>query len=315
MRLGLALPHYDFSLPGRDPVAPSDAIAWARRAEELGFDSAWISDHFFFSLARYGGDDRLLGALEPLTTLAAIATATERIRIGTLVLGAPFRPPLALRAAAATLARLAPARVDIGLGAGWFEDEFRRFGVEFGTLGDRFTALEAALGALDALREGPPEDRVRVWVGGKGGDRGLGLVARHADGWNTVWRWTPDDLGARIVRLREIAEREGRDPATLAVSVGLYALVGADAADLDRRRDAMRAWMPAVAGEDWPDAWRTDALAGTVDEVAARIEAYAEVGVDEVIVAPATLPFAIPDPDMVDLIAGAVLPRVRSRSR
>lgn len=311
MRVGLALPHYDFSLPGRDPISPEDAIGWARRAERSGFDSAWISDHFLFSLARYGGDDRLLGALEPLTTLAAIATATERIRIGTLVLGAPFRPPLALRAASATLARLAPGRVDIGLGAGWFEDEFRRFGMPFGTIGDRFEALAGALDALGPLRDGPVQDRVRVWVGGKGGDRGLTLVARAADGWNTVWRWTPEDLGARIARLREIADREGRDPATLAVSVGLYALVGEDDADLARRRDAMRAWRPEVTGDDWPDAWRRDALAGTAQEVAARIEAYAEVGVDEVIVAPATLPFAIPDADMVRLIAEVVLPRVR----
>lgn len=311
MRLGIALPHYDFALPGHDPVRPGDAVAWARRCEALGFDSVWISDHLLFSLARYGSDDRLQGALEPLTTLAAIATATERVRIGTLVLGAPFRPPAMLRAAAATLARLAPGRVDLGLGAGWYEDEFRRFGMEFGTLGDRFASLEAALAALGPLRTGPSEDRVRVWVGGKGGDRGLGLVARHADGWNTVWRWTPEDLGARIARLREICDREGRDPATLAVSVGLYALVGEDAADLDRRRDAMRSWRPEVTGDDWPDAWRRDALAGTADEVAARIGDYAEIGVDEVIVAPATLPFAIPDADMVDLIARSVLPRVR----
>ena len=93
MRVGITLPHYDFSLPGVRPVRFDAVAAEAKRAEALGFDSVWVSDHFFGSLDRYGGDDTRYGALEPLTTLAALAPLTERVRLGTLVLSAGFRHP------------------------------------------------------------------------------------------------------------------------------------------------------------------------------------------------------------------------------
>ena len=81
MRFGLSLPHYGFSLPSGE-ISPADAIGWAPRAEALGFDSVWVSDHFFYSYARYGVDRAYLGSLEPLTTLAAVAAVTERVRLG-----------------------------------------------------------------------------------------------------------------------------------------------------------------------------------------------------------------------------------------
>src|SRR5205823_9104345 len=96
MRFGLALPHHDFSVPQGGSVAFDRVAAAAREAERLEFDSVWISDHFFLSLARYGGGDDLQGSLEPMTTLAALAAVTERVRLGTLVLCAPFRHPAIL---------------------------------------------------------------------------------------------------------------------------------------------------------------------------------------------------------------------------
>lgn len=312
MRLGLTLPHYDFSLEGTRPIAVRDVVSWARRAEELGFDAAWISDHFFYSLARYGEGDDLVGALEPITALAAAAAATRRLRLGALVLGAPFRPPAVLRSSAATLAGIAgAARMSVGVGAGWYEDEFHAFGIPFGSLGDRFVALERAMEALAALRAELGEDRApEVIVGAKGGDRALRLVARYADRWNTVWRWTPTDVAARMERLRGFVVEAGRDPAAVRVSVGLYAIVGEDHSDLERRFAAMGAWHPGALGGGDLEAWRHDALVGTVDEVVDRIGEFASIGVDEMILAPATLPFAIPDPTMVDLIAREVIPRV-----
>ena len=81
MRIGLAVPQYGFSLPS-GTIRAADAIEWAGRAESVGFDSVWLSDHFFYSFARYGGGDEPIAALEPETTLAAIAATTSRVRLG-----------------------------------------------------------------------------------------------------------------------------------------------------------------------------------------------------------------------------------------
>jgi probable F420-dependent oxidoreductase len=328
MRFGLSLPHYDFSLPGVHPIRFEAVAEHATRAEELGFDSVWMSDHFFYSLARYGSGPELLGSLEPLSTLAALAVRTRRVRLGTLVLGAPFRHPSLLAKSATTIDVLSNGRLDLGIGAGWYRDEFEAFGYPFGEVGDRFATLEAAVEVLDALLPGGPVTRdvgaVRlveapnrpepsqrprppIWVGAKGGDRSLRLVARHADGWNSVWRWTPEAYADRVRRARELAEGIGRDPATLRFSVGLYTIVGEDERDLRARWDALVAWMPGVLQGQSIDEWRSDALVGTVDEVRERVAAFDDVGVEEIVVAPAPLPFAIPDPSMVELFARAVL--------
>ena len=127
MRIGLAVPQYGFSLPGGQ-IRSADAIAWAQRAEELAFDSVWLSDHFFYSFARYGGSDEPIAALEPETTLAAIAATTSRVRLGILVECATFRHPALVAKAAATTDHLSAGRVEVGLGAGWFEQEFDAFG-------------------------------------------------------------------------------------------------------------------------------------------------------------------------------------------
>jgi probable F420-dependent oxidoreductase len=328
MRFGLSLPHYDFSLPGVRPIGFDALAQHAGRAEELGFDSVWVSDHFFYSLARYGAGAELRGSLEPLTALAGLALRTERVRLGTLVLGAPFRHPSVLAKSATTIDLLSNGRLDLGLGAGWYREEFEAFGYPFGDVGERFAALEEAVEVLDALLPGGPvtleAGRVRlveaynrpvpaqrprppIWVGAKGGDRALRLVARHADGWNSVWRWTPEAYGERMTRARQLAERAGRDPATVRFSVGLYAIVGEDERDLRTRWDAMAAWIPGVLEGQTIDAWRADALVGTVEQVRERVAAFEALGVEEIVIAPAPLPFAIPDPSMVDLLAREVL--------
>ena len=130
--------------------------AWAHRAEELGFDSVWISDHFFYSFARYGADPQPIASLEPMTALAGLAAVTERVRLGTLVLCAPFRHPSILAKMAATIDQLSGGRLDLGIGAGWLEQEFEAFGYPFGTVGERFEALEETLQVLEALFSGAP---------------------------------------------------------------------------------------------------------------------------------------------------------------
>lgn len=334
MRVGLALPQYDFSLPGGGPIAFARLAEQATRAERLGFDAVYVSDHFFASLERYGGDETRYGALEPLTTLAALAPITERVRLGTLVVSAGFRHPGLLAKMATTIDRLSGGRLDLGLGAGWYADEFEAFGYPFRAASDRFDVLEEVLGYLDALFDGEPasfdgerfalrdafnhprpvqEPRPPVFVGGKGGARLLRLVARHADGWNAVWRWTPDAYAERAEAAAAACERERRDPATLRRSLGLFTVVGEDDRDLERRYAAMSAALPdGVGAATRLEDLRAEGLAGTPDAVVERVAAFAEVGVSELIVGPGPVWFSMPDPSMLDLLAEAVLPRLRA---
>ena len=331
MKFGLALPHYDFSSPDGGPVSYERVRDCARDAERLGFHSVWISDHFFLSLARYGGGPDLHGSLEPLTTLAALATETDRIRLGTLVLGASFRPPGILAKMATAVDLLSGGRLDLGIGAGWYEEEFRAFGYGFGEAGERFEILEETLQVLRFLfSEGPSDhagkrfrlegafNRPRpaqpqgppIWLGAKGGPRSLRLAARLADGWNTVWRWTVEDYAERVAAARRICEREGRDPGTLRQSVGLYTLVGEDRKDVERRYRALQKWAPggSLDGQSLEE-FSVGALAGTPEQVLDTVSAFAAQGVGEIILSAASLPFAVFDPGTLELFSGTVIAR------
>lgn len=331
MRFGLSLPHYGFSLPS-GAISTADAVGWAVRAEELGFDSVWVSDHFLYTFARYGADPAPIASLEPLTTLAAIAAATERVRLGTLVLCAPFRHPVSLAKAVATLDRLSGGRLDVGLGAGWLREEFDAFGFAFGSVGERFTTLEETLDALGRLLTGDPvtlangtvdldaasirpspERPPPLFVGGKGGPRLLRLAARLADGWNVAWRLAPGTYASKLDGVRRACDEVGRDPTTLRRSVGLYALLGEDGAAARASFERGRAAAPgdAMAGDDF-DSWRADTLSGTPAEVLDRVAAFEDLGVEELIVAPWVLPFAIHEPEQVELFAERVIRPLRS---
>lgn len=333
MRVGLTMPHYDFSLPGVRPITFEAVAEQAVRAERLGFDSVWVSDHFFASLERYGGGGDRYGTLEPLTTLGALAPMTERIRLGTLVLSAAFRHPAVLAKSATAVDRLSGGRLELGLGAGWYEGEFHGFGYPFGSVAERFEVLEETLAYVGALFDGEPssfegkrfrlheaynhprpvqEPRPPLLVGGKGGPRLLRIASRHADGWNAAWRWTPELYAERAAAARRACDRVGRDPATFRLSLGLFTVVGEDEADLRRRFELMGRRMPAGVGDALGlDTLRSECLAGTTDEVVERMAAFADLGVTELIVCPAPVWFALPDASMVDLFAERVLPALR----
>lgn len=333
MRVGLALPHYDFSIPGVRPVTAGAVADVAVRAERLGFGSVWVSDHFFSTLERYGGGPQRYGSLEPLTMLAGLATATERIRLGTLVLSAGFRHPAVLAKSVTAIDRVSDGRLEVGVGAGWFADEYEAFGIPFGTVGERFDLLEDTLGYLDALFGPEPasfestrfalrgafnhprptqEPRPPLLVGGKGGPRLLRLAARYADGWNTVWRWTPEAYAPLARAAREACERAGRDPSTLRLSLGLFTVVGESESDLAERYERIgTALPPGVTEATSLDALRVDGLVGTPDQVLERLSRFADIGVSELVVCPAPVWFALPDPSMLDLLAERVLPGAR----
>jgi probable F420-dependent oxidoreductase len=332
MKLGLALPHYDFSSPDGGPVSWDRLVASARRAEWLGFHSVWISDHFFLTLERYGGGPDRYGAAEPMTSLAGLALATERVRLGTLVLCAGFRHPALLAKSATTIDLLSGGRLDLGVGAGWYEDEYRAFGYDFGTTGERFVILEETVEVLALLfgeeepvtwkgrrfrldaaynHPRPVQKPVPLWIGGKGGPRLLRLVARRAEGWNTVWAWTPEDYAERARALDRACEQAGRDPRSVRRSLGLYTLVGEDRTDLEARFRDLQRWTPGGALEGASlDEWSRDKLVGTVEEVQERLARFAALGVEETILSAASLPFAVYDESMLDLVADAVIPAV-----
>ncbi|HET8526429.1 MAG TPA: LLM class flavin-dependent oxidoreductase [Actinomycetota bacterium] len=333
MRIGLALPHYDFSMPGVSPVTFDAVAEVAVRAERLGFESVWMSDHFFSTLERYGGGRERYGSLEPLATLAGLAAATERVRLGTLVVSAGFRHPAVLAKAATAIDRVSGGRLELGLGAGWLEDEYEAFGLPFGTVGERFDLLEDTLGYLDALFGPEPasfegkrfslrgafnhprpvqEPRPPMLIGGKGGPRLLRLAARYADGWNTVWRWTPDAYAPLAHAARGACERAGRDPSAFRLSLGLFTVVGESEGDLAARYERIgRALPPGVIEATPLEALRVDGLVGTPERVLERLSRFAEIGVDELVVSPAPVWFALPDPSMLDLLAERVLPAAR----
>jgi probable F420-dependent oxidoreductase len=330
MRFGLALPHYGFSLPSGE-TSFSAVAAWAQRAEELGFDSVWVSDHFFYSFGRYGGDPAPIASLEPLTTLAGIAAVTRRVRLGTLVLCSAFRHPALLARIAASIDLLSDGRLDLGLGAGWMREEFDAFGYRFGTAGERFEALEESLDVIRRLfggdpvtYDGPtvtlrgavlapvPQRGPALWVGGKGGPRLLQLAARLADGWNVVWRVAPETYVRKVSDVHEACDVAGRDPATFGLSVGLYSLIGENEEAARAAFDRGRAGAPgdAMAADDY-GSWRADTLSGTPDQILERVAAFESLGVRELIVSPWVLPFAIHEPEQVELFAERVIAPAR----
>src|SRR5919106_3647536 len=271
MRFGLSLPQYGFSFPSGQ-ISFADATGWARRAEHLGFDSVWVSDHFFYSFARYGVDPGPIASLEPLTTLAGVAAVTDRVRLGTLVLCAAFRHPAVLARAATSIDLLSGGRLDLGLGAGWMTEEFDAFGYRFGSVGERFARLEESLEVMGMLFRGdavtydgptvtlrgavlaPAPDRPpTVWVGGKGGPRLLRLAVRLADGWNVVWRISPEAYARKTADVLVACEEAGRDPSTFGRSVGLYSLIGEYEAAARAAFDRGRAAAPgdAMAADDY----------------------------------------------------------------
>ena len=330
MRVGLALPHYDYSLGSGRPLSFEAVASEAVRAERLGFDSVWVSDHFFASLERLGGGAERYGSLEPTATLGALAGMTSRVRLGTLVLSAGFRHPALVAKAASAIDRLSGGRLELGLGAGWFADEFEGFGYPFGSVGERFELLEETVGYLAALFDGEPASfrgtrfRMRdaynhprplqepppLLLGGKGGPRLLRLAGRFADGWNTVWRWTPEAYAPRAAAALDACERSGRDPARFRLSLGLFTVVGQDEADVARRYERIRERLPNGVATPL-DELRVDGLVGSPDRVLERLGRFATLGVSELVVCPAPVWFAMPDPSMLDVFAEAVLPAAR----
>ena len=232
MKLGVALAQTDW---------PDEASTWTfpqiadygLRAERAGFDAVWCNDHLFL---RFGDGPRRLAFPDPFVLLSYLAGRTERVQLGTLVVGAPFRPVAQLAREARTLHDLSGGRFILGLGAGWHEPELAAIDLPTDRLVSRF---QEYLEALIALLGGEPVDyegryvRLRdaqvsgqgappIWIGA-GGPRMLALTGRYADGWNLAGPLARLDELLAIVRHEEAAA--GRPEGSVVVSAGARVLL------------------------------------------------------------------------------------------
>lgn len=326
MDIGLALPQYDFSVPGESPLRWETLLGWAQRAESLGFGSVWVSDHLFLDISRYGAPTGDHGCFDPLVALSAIARRTTSLRLGTLTLAAPLRPATVLAKALATLDVVSGGRLTVGIGAGWYEPELAAAGILEERPAARLARLAESVRVLRGMFGGGPftfegeyqkADQARclprpvqrpsppIWVGGKG-ERLVRLAGRYADGWNTAWVWTPENWLDRAKVLDEACERAGRDPSSVARSVGLYALAGEDEADLAQRYRRLQQLSPSGVLDNVDLAhWRDGRLVGTVEQVRDQVRRWESLGVSSIVLTAGAVPFSLTSADDVELLAEA----------
>ena len=212
-----------------------------RTADENGFHWVSVWDHFYANPLV----DRNNPCFEGVAAMSALAALTENVQVGCLVFCALFRPPGVLAKAAVTLDHLSGGRAQIGIGAGWLEEEFREFGYGFPPLGKRLDQLEEALAIIRSLLndeettfhgeyyrlEGavcgpkPVNGKLPIWVGGRGKNRTPTLAARYADGFNMPYL-SPDSVRDRLERVAAACTAVGRDPAEIESSVNLGFYLG-----------------------------------------------------------------------------------------
>lgn len=229
--------------PGAAQVAYAELQATWRWADDLGYDTAWIPDHFYAGFGDPAGP-----CLEAWSVLAAMAEATRRIRIGPMVLGNTYRHPAVVANMAATLDHISGGRLTLGLGAGWMQIEHDGYGIPLPPARERLDRLDEAAQVIkllfteqratfagryyqlhDALCEPKPVQRPHppLLIGGGGEQRTLRIVAKHADEWNG--EVGPSGMARKLGILHEHCAAVGRDPRDITVSVLLRSEAEAEA--------------------------------------------------------------------------------------
>ncbi len=292
-------------------------LALARASERAGFSAFFRSDHFL----KMGDVSGLPGPSDAWTTLAALARDTERIRLGTLLTSATFRLPGPLAIIVAQVDALSAGRVELGLGAGWFEEAHAAYGIPFPSVAERFDKLEEQLSIITGLWETPlgatftfagehynvrespalpkpvQTPRPPLIVGGHGAKRTPYLAARFADECNCPFA-SLEFCQAQFRRVDDACRDVDRDPSTIVHSVALVACCGSDDDEVARRA--------ARIGREVEEL-KENGLAGSPSEIVAKLEKFAKIGVTRVYLQI----LDIDDLDHLELLATQVLSRVR----
>ncbi len=297
VRFGIQTPQQHGSWP--------EIVALWRDVDTLGFDSAWVFDHFLPIFSDPTGP-----CLESWTSLAALAMVTQEMRLGVLVTGNTYRHPAVLAKMATTVDIISQGRLILGLGGGWFELEHTKYGIPFPSVRERLQRLDETLTIItrlwteervtftgryyqlnDALLNPPPVQQPRppLLVGASGEQVALDIVARHADIWNSFG--SPEVFARKIAVLNEHCRKAGRDPETIEKSVLLQMKLTDDPETARRARE----------NEGW------GILAGSPAEIRQQIERYVAVGVTTIIIS-LSAPY---DYEAVHRFAAEVLPAFR----
>ena len=285
-------------IEGQEDVTWEDWVALAEACEANGVGTMFRSDHYLSV-----EDRRERGALDAWATISALAAATEKLRLGTMVSPATFRHPAVLAKMVVTADHVSGGRVELGLGAGWWEREHEVYGFELPPIGPRIDALEEQLQVvrgnwgpgpfdfdgeyysaveLDAQPKPVQSPHPPLILGGSGGKRSLRLAAKYADEYNVVV--------ATVEQVREIragldaaCEAEGRDPASLPLSTMTGWMVGADREELRQRAARLSEWNDEDGDGDTLLATLSEStIQGTVEEAVEQLRALEEAGLHRV---------------------------------
>ena len=295
-RLGFQIPNFDYPGLTRADAWKATAVS-AKAAEDAGFDTVLVMDHFY-QLPGLGAPDNSM--MEAYTILGALAQVTERVRLGALVTGNTYRNPAILAKSVTTLDHVSGGRAQLGIGSGWFELEHQSFGIPFDTFTTRFEKLEEALQVVlpmlrgervsysgkhyefsDVINEPAPLSKVPVMIGGSGEKKTLRMVAQYADLGNLTC--APNEVQQKLDALAGHCERLGRDRSEITLSWNRVVCVAPTTAEAEAERNAFL----ADRGMDWDNLGEeiqamVDGMiaCGDADTVGEQLTAWKATGID-----------------------------------
>ncbi len=283
---------------GQEGVTWDDWVRLAHACEESGLEGLFRSDHYVSTI-----NETTLGSLDAWATICGLAALTERIRLGTMVSPATFRHPSQLAKVVTSADHISGGRVELGMGAGWFDKEHSTYGFDFPATSERmailaeqieivhgewttekfsFDGAHYSLEGLHALPRPVQRPHPPLIIGGSGGPKSIALAARWANEYNTVFP-SLEDARTRRSALDEALSSAGRAPADCIFSLMTTCIVGRDEDELRRRvHDVLERTDNDADVDDYIAESSQNRIVGTTEQVVERLKSYAEAGVERV---------------------------------